>query len=59
MSSQQLQDSFEKAVEEAKVLPERPSNNDLSELYGLYKQATVGDIQNGESKGGIRRVEPR
>lgn len=49
MSSQQLQDSFEKAVEEAKVLPERPSNNDLSDLYGLYKQATVGDVQNGES----------
>lgn len=49
MSSQQLQDSFEKAVEEAKVLPERPSNNDLSDLYGLYKQATVGDVQSGES----------
>ncbi|XP_075871943.1 acyl-CoA-binding protein-like isoform X2 [Nelusetta ayraudi] len=40
-----MSDSFEKAVEEAKVLPERPSNNDLSDLYGLYKQATVGDVQ--------------
>lgn len=44
------QDSFEKAVEEAKVLPARPSNNDLSELYGLYKQATVGDVHMGESQ---------
>uniref|UniRef100_A0A3Q3JIU7 Acyl-CoA-binding protein n=1 Tax=Monopterus albus TaxID=43700 RepID=A0A3Q3JIU7_MONAL len=36
--------SFEKAVEEARVLKQRPGQGEISELYGLYKQATVGDI---------------
>lgn len=31
------------------MLPVRPSNNDLGDLYGLYKQATVGDVNIGES----------
>lgn len=31
------------------MLPVRPSNDDLGDLYGLYKQATVGDVNIGES----------
>ncbi|TMS11905.1 Metalloreductase STEAP2 [Larimichthys crocea] len=37
-------ESFERAVEEVKVLKQRPNNGELGELYGLYKQATVGDV---------------
>ncbi|XP_036947425.1 acyl-CoA-binding protein-like [Acanthopagrus latus] len=39
-----MTESFQKAVEESKVLKQRPNNDELSGLYGLYKQATVGDI---------------
>ncbi|KAM9333935.1 acyl-CoA-binding protein-like [Symphorus nematophorus] len=37
-------ETFEKAVEEVKVLKQRPDNGELTALYGLYKQATVGDV---------------
>nr|XP_020447816.1 acyl-CoA-binding protein-like isoform X2 [Monopterus albus] len=39
-----MTEAFEKAVEEARVLKQRPGQGEISELYGLYKQATVGDI---------------
>ena len=39
-----IQDDFEHAVSRVKELPERPSNETLLELYGLYKQATEGDV---------------
>lgn len=39
---------FEKAAEDVKNLKSTPSDNDLLELYGLYKQATVGDCNTGE-----------
>lgn len=42
------QESFQKAVEESKVLKQRPNNDELSGLYGLYKQTTVGDVNIGE-----------
>jgi acyl-CoA-binding protein len=32
-----------KAAEEAKVLPNKPSDNDLLTLYGLFKQGILGD----------------
>lgn len=38
-----MSDAFNKAAEDAKKLPTRPSDDDLLKLYGLYKQATVGD----------------
>jgi diazepam-binding inhibitor (GABA receptor modulator, acyl-CoA-binding protein) len=41
----------EEAVERLKSLTERPSNDEFLNLYGLYKQATVGD--NGTSKPGM------
>ncbi|XP_056157497.1 metalloreductase STEAP3-like isoform X2 [Lampris incognitus] len=39
-----IQDSFQQAAEEVKVLKKRPDREELSSLYGLYKQATVGDV---------------
>jgi acyl-CoA-binding protein len=37
--------AFEKAAQAAKALPERPDNDTMLELYGLYKQGSVGDVQ--------------
>uniref|UniRef100_A0A3P9B720 Diazepam binding inhibitor, acyl-CoA binding protein n=1 Tax=Maylandia zebra TaxID=106582 RepID=A0A3P9B720_9CICH len=39
-----LSDAFDKAVEEVKVLKQKPNQQEMGDLYGLYKQATVGDI---------------
>uniref|UniRef100_A0A3Q0SP98 Diazepam binding inhibitor, acyl-CoA binding protein n=1 Tax=Amphilophus citrinellus TaxID=61819 RepID=A0A3Q0SP98_AMPCI len=39
-----LEESFNKAAEEVKVLKEKPNQTEMGDLYGLYKQATVGDI---------------
>ncbi|KAI6228993.1 Acyl-CoA-binding protein-like protein 1 [Aphelenchoides fujianensis] len=36
--------TFEQAVEKVKTLKQSPSNDELLELYALYKQATVGDV---------------
>lgn len=38
-----LVEEFEAAVKRVNTLPSAPSNNVLLDLYGLYKQATVGD----------------
>ena len=35
---------FEKAVKESERLSNKPSNDTLLQLYSLYKQSTVGDI---------------
>ncbi|CAF3648910.1 unnamed protein product [Rotaria sp. Silwood1] len=37
------QAEFDKAAEDVKVLNKKLSNDDLLKLYGLYKQATIGD----------------
>ncbi len=37
-------DKFEDAQERVKKLTEKPSNDQLLELYSLYKQATEGDV---------------
>ena len=42
--------SFQDAVAASKTLTKRPSNDDLLQLYALYKQATEGDV-NGEKPG--------
>lgn len=39
-----LQEEFDQAAENAKNLKETPSDGDLLELYALFKQATVGDV---------------
>jgi diazepam-binding inhibitor (GABA receptor modulator, acyl-CoA-binding protein) len=41
----QLEEKFLKAKEESKSLSEKPSNEILLQLYGLYKQGTVGDAE--------------
>jgi diazepam-binding inhibitor (GABA receptor modulator, acyl-CoA-binding protein) len=38
-----LTSAFEAAVASTQDLTQRPSNQTLLALYGLYKQATVGD----------------
>ncbi|HEY5916900.1 MAG TPA: acyl-CoA-binding protein [Chryseolinea sp.] len=43
---------FESAVERSKQLTKRPTNEELLELYSLYKQATEGDAT-GERPGGF------
>lgn len=39
-----LADQFAAAKARVEKLPERPSNDQLLELYGFYKQATEGDV---------------
>jgi diazepam-binding inhibitor (GABA receptor modulator, acyl-CoA-binding protein) len=38
-----LNETFEQAAREAQRLPKKPDNQTLLQLYGLYKQATVGN----------------
>lgn len=45
-----LQTLFNQAQEDLKYLSERPDNQSLLQLYGLFKQATEGDAQ-GERPG--------
>lgn len=40
----EIKELFEKAVENSRLLNERPSNETLLQLYSLYKQSTEGDI---------------
>lgn len=39
-----MTEAFLKAVEEVKVLKQKPDNAEMTAVYGLYKQATVGDV---------------
>jgi acyl-CoA-binding protein len=36
---------FEQAQQDVKQLPERPGNLTLLRLYALFKQGTLGDVQ--------------
>jgi acyl-CoA-binding protein len=38
-------DEFERAQQRVKALRATPSNEELLDLYGLYKQATTGDVK--------------
>lgn len=40
-----LKAAFDKAVAESKLLPEKPDNATLLQIYALYKQASEGDVQ--------------
>ena len=46
-----LKAQFAAAVANSKTLTERPDNSTLLKIYGLYKQATVGD--NADKKPGF------
>jgi len=39
-----VSDRFAEAQEQVKTLTTRPSNDQLLELYALYKQGTEGDV---------------
>ena len=39
-----LDEQFQQAVADSKNLPERPDNATLLKIYGLYKQASEGDV---------------
>ncbi len=47
-----LLDNFNTAVTKSKDLTKRPSNEELLDLYALYKQATEGDVS-GDRPGGF------
>ncbi len=40
----ELKEQFEKAVADSKLLPSKPGNEVLLQLYSLYKQGTEGDV---------------
>lgn len=40
-----LKDDFAKAQDRVQDLAKRPSNDQLLELYALYKQASAGDVK--------------
>jgi len=46
-----LKESFDKAVAASKILPVRPDNETLLQLYSLFKQATEGDIHTDNPPG--------
>ncbi|XP_049866869.1 acyl-CoA-binding protein homolog [Pectinophora gossypiella] len=46
-----LQEQFDKAAADVKNLKSLPSDNDLLELYALFKQATVGDADPANKPG--------
>ena len=43
-----IQEDFEQYAEKAKTLPETTTNENKLILYGLFKQANVGDVNTGE-----------
>jgi diazepam-binding inhibitor (GABA receptor modulating acyl-CoA-binding protein) len=47
-----LQDDFQIAVNRSKELTKRPSNEELLDLYALFKQASEGDVS-GDRPGGF------
>ena len=53
----ELQALFDAAVARSRALTERPDNATLLKIYGLYKQATLGDNQ--EKKPGFSDVVGR
>ncbi|KAG8382056.1 hypothetical protein BUALT_Bualt05G0036800 [Buddleja alternifolia] len=52
-----LKEEFEEHAEKAKTLPENTSNENKLILYGLYKQATVGNVNT--SRPGIFNMKDR
>lgn len=48
----ELNEQFDRAVTKSRELTQRPSNEELLQLYSLYKQATEGDVS-GERPGGF------
>lgn len=51
-----LNAQFEQARADSKNLPEKPDNMMLLQLYALYKQGSVGDVQ-GDRPGFTNMIE--
>ena len=47
-----MNEAFENAVARSQEFTKRPSNEELLQLYALYKQATEGDVS-GDRPGGF------
>lgn len=43
-NTMELTEKFEQAKNDSKSFSERPSNETLLQLYSLYKQGTIGDV---------------
>lgn len=52
-----LEQEFQKAAEDVKNLTSRPSDQELLQLYGLFKQGTVGDCN--QPKPGMLNLKER
>merc|ERR1712002_240615 len=39
-----LQEKFDAAAEEVKTLTKKPTDDEMLEIYALFKQGTIGDI---------------
>ena len=50
----ELKEQFEQAVDNSKLLQEKPDNDVLLQLYSLYKQATAG---NAPEEGGYNMFD--
>ncbi len=48
----ELQEQFDSAVARSKELTQRPSNQELLDLYALFKQSSEGDVS-GDRPGGF------
>jgi len=42
-----LKEQFEQAAADSKTLAEKPGNDTLLQLYSLYKQGSIGDVNTG------------
>ncbi|CAH1984059.1 unnamed protein product [Acanthoscelides obtectus] len=45
-----LDEKFNKAAEDVKNLKSKPSDTDLLEIYALFKQGSVGDVNTGSAR---------
>ncbi|CAH1114346.1 unnamed protein product [Psylliodes chrysocephalus] len=54
-----LDNRFQKVADEIRRLKTKPDDEDLLEIYGLYKQATMGDINRDRSLLSIEDLKGR
>lgn len=52
-----VEQQFQKSAEDAKNLKSRPTDEELLEIYALFKQATVGD--NDQPKPGMFQLKEK
>lgn len=55
--TEKLLSQFESAAREVQLLSSRPDNSTLLRLYGLYKQATLGNVAG--KRPGIKNFKDR